>query len=92
MKNISGALTCIGILYPPYQYIMGRYCSFVVTMPCLLIIISPNEMFGDIMLLASRSPRPPIDTDDVNTQVEKYSTDLFQILYEGRYPPEVRCY
>ena len=31
-------------------------------------IISPNEVFSDIM-------------------AEKYSTDLFQIVYEGRYPP-----
>ena len=29
------------------------------------IIISLNEVFGDIMVLAS-SPRPPIDPDDVN--------------------------
>ena len=40
------------------------------------------------MVLASppRLPRPPVDPDDVNAEVEKYSTDLFQILYEGRYP------
>ena len=30
------------------------------------IIISPNEVFGDIMVLAS-PPRPPVDPDDVNT-------------------------
>ena len=29
------------------------------------IIISLNEVFGDIMVLAS-PPRPPIDPDDVN--------------------------
>ena len=29
------------------------------------VIISPNEVFGDIMVLASRPP-PPIDPDDVN--------------------------
>ena len=28
------------------------------------LIISPNEMFGDIMVLAS--PRPPVDPVDVN--------------------------
>ena len=35
------------------------------------VIISPNEVFGDIMVLASpprpRPPRPPVDPDDVNT-------------------------
>ena len=41
------------------------------------IIISPNEVFGDIMVLASPPrprqlrprppPRPPVDPDDVNT-------------------------
>ena len=46
-------------------------------------MISPNKVFGDIMILAS----PPVDPDD-----DKYSTDLFQILYEGRYPSEVRCF
>ena len=33
------------------------------------IIISTNEVFGDIMVLASppRRPHPPVDPDDVNT-------------------------
>ena len=31
--------------------------------------ISPNEVFGDIMVLAS--PRPPVDPDDVNTPNSK---------------------
>ena len=37
-------------------------------MICLtaVVIISPNEVFGDIMVLAS-PPRPPVDPDDVNT-------------------------
>ena len=39
------------------------------------LIISPNEVFGDIMVLAS-SPRLPIDPDDVNTR--KVFTDLFK--------------
>ena len=30
-----------------------------------MLIISPNEVFGDIMVLASL-PRPPIDPDDIN--------------------------
>ena len=44
------------------------------------------------MILAS-PPRPPVDPDDANTLwLDKYSTYLFQIVYEGRYPPEVLCY
>ena len=35
------------------------------------LIISPNEVFGDIMVLASPPPPrprpPPVDPDDVNT-------------------------
>ena len=31
------------------------------------VIISPNEVFGDIMVLASSPPRPPVDPDDANT-------------------------
>ena len=33
------------------------------------LIISPNEVFGDIMVLASPPPRPrpPVDPDDANT-------------------------
>ena len=48
------------------------------------IIISPNDVFGDIMILASQpSPRPPpVDPDDVSSpKLEKYSIYLFQILY-----------
>ena len=37
------------------------------------VIISSNEVFGDIMVLAA--PPPPVDPDDVNTI--KYLTDLF---------------
>ena len=48
------------------------------------LIISPNKVFGDIMVLASRPSL--VDPDDVNTQLEKYSTYFFQILYVGRYP------
>ena len=51
--------------------------------------MSPKEVFGDIMVLASPlprpPPRPPIHPDDVNTLTRKVSTDLFQIIYEGRY-------
>ena len=46
--------------------VAGR--SRVTELPCSrssIIIISPNEVFGDIMVLAS--PPPPLDPDDVNT-------------------------
>ena len=58
----------------------------------LFLIISPNEVFGDIMVLASPLPPrpPPVDPDDVNTLTRKIFN--FQILYVGRYPPEVLCY
>ena len=38
------------------------------------VIISPNEVFGDIMVLASPPrprPRPPVDPDYVNTLTRK---------------------
>ena len=35
---------------------------------CHNVIISPNEVFGDIMVLASP---PPVDPDDVNTLTRK---------------------
>ena len=58
--------------------------------PRYALIISPNEVFGDIMVLASR-PRLPVDPDDVNTLNSKSILGM-QILYEGRYPPKVLCY
>ena len=49
------------------------------------VIISPNEVFGDIMVLASPPrPRPPVDPDDVNT--------LILICYMRVDTPEVLCY
>ena len=57
----------------------------------MMFIISLNEVRGDIIVL-ELSPRPPIDLDDVNTLNLKNSTNLFQILYVGRYPSEVHCY
>ena len=57
------------------------------------VIISPNKVFGDIMVLASR---PPVDPDDVNTlnttNIQPISfkfymrVDCFQILYRGEVP------
>ena len=35
------------------------------------LIISPNEVFGDIMILASPLPRPPVDPDDINALTRK---------------------
>ena len=41
------------------------------------MIISPNEVFGDIMVLAL-PPRPPVDPDDVNTN----STNIQPISFK----------
>ena len=35
------------------------------------LIISPNEVFGDIMVLASPPCPPPVDPDDVNALTRK---------------------
>ena len=40
-----------------------RYMSIPINME---VIISPNEVFGDIMVLASPPPCLPVDPDDVN--------------------------
>ena len=50
----------------------------------LTIIISPNKVFGDIMVLAL--PPSPVDPDDVNTQTRKIFNLSLQICYVGRYP------
>ena len=36
-----------------------------------VFIISPNEVFGDIMVLASPLHCPPVDPDNVNTVTQK---------------------
>ena len=41
-----------------------------------VVIISPNEVFGDIMVLAS-PPHPPVDPDDVNTLTRQIYFDIF---------------
>ena len=50
------------------------------TKMCCLYIISPNEVFGDIMVLASPSC-PPLDPDDVNnltrTNIQSISFKLY---------------
>ena len=50
------------ILFAPIKI----YLYIYIYTPEFVFIISPNEVSGDIMVLAS-PPRPPIDTDDVNT-------------------------
>ena len=54
-----------------YKWLIDRLGSSCSLTEELIIIISPNEVFGDIMVLASpprpRPPRPPVDPDDVNT-------------------------
>ena len=52
------------------------------------LIISPNEVFGDIMVLASLLPRPPpLDPDDVNTITRKiFNLSLSNFIY-GWIPP-----
>ena len=44
-----------------------------------MVIISPNEVFGDIMVSASR--RPPVDPDDVNTRNTKNIQPISFKLY-----------
>ena len=44
-----------------FSYIIHKYAPYH---------ISPNEVFGDIMVLAS--PPPPVDPDDVNTLNSKH--------------------
>ena len=65
-----------GNLYPIYIFkeivvlasepVGGR--SRATELPC---IISLNEVFGDIMVLASPPRPPPVDPDDVNTLTHK---------------------
>ena len=49
-----------------------NYTKYSLPNPILVmwIIISPNEVFGDIIVLAS-PPRPPVDPDDVNALTRK---------------------
>ena len=73
-----------------FSFCPVRYVHDVMGVCC--IVISLNEVFGDIMVLASPPPhpRPPVDPDDINALTKKYAMNLFQSSYEGRYPPEVR--
>ena len=46
------------------------------------IIISLNEVFGDIMVLASPPPRPPVDPDKVNTLTQKiFNASLSNLIW-----------
>ena len=71
------------------QVELQEFCSNIQQM--CLINISPNKVFGDIIVLASP---PPVDPDEVNALTSKIFNGSFQIVYEGRCPPgpEVRCY
>ena len=53
-------LQCCGVLHFAFTVRINDY--YKKTYFTLEIIISPNEVFGDIMVLAS----PPVDPDDVN--------------------------
>ena len=49
----------------PGSAVLNNGMSIMFNWPHFDVIISPNEVFGDIMVLAS--PRPPVDPDDANT-------------------------
>ena len=58
------------------QVLTGLGSIIIVIRNCVInynynVIISPNEVFSDIMVLASPPPRPPVDPDDVNTLTRK---------------------
>ena len=51
------------------------------------IIISPNEVFGDIMVLASppSQPRPLVNPDDVNAlSIQRISFKFYMIVNSPR--------
>ena len=55
-------------------------------------IISPNEVFGDIMVLES-PPHPPVDLDDVNALNSKNIQRIsFKFYMTVDTPCEVHCY
>ena len=62
----------LGQIMTRYDFLWARWVilSNVRTDLELDLIISPNEVFDDIMVLAS-PPRPPIDPDDVNALTQK---------------------
>ena len=89
-----------------YQVVIGKsilnYSTCGFCMYCV-IIISLNEVFGDIMVLASPPPRPPpVDPDNVNTLNSKniqwisfkvymrVDTPLRYVAIEIWYPPRTR--
>ena len=56
------------------------------------LVISPNEVFGDIMVLASPPPRPPVDPDDVNALTRKIFNESPSKFIGGRRSPAVACW
>ena len=70
----------------PSKLLKVNLCQSLLFMRYICIIISPNEVFVDIMVLAL-PPRPlPVDPDDVNTLTKKIFNRSLSIIYEGRYP------
>ena len=51
--------------HSPMMVLMITLTPEVRKVSLIKLIISQNEVFGDIMVLAS-PPRPPVDPDDVN--------------------------
>ena len=54
-------------------------------------IISPNEVFGDIMVLALPPPRPPIDPDDANT-LDSINIQPISFKFYMRVDTPLLCY
>ena len=57
----------------------------------IVLIISPNKEFSDIMVLAS-PPRPHVDPDDVNTPNSKNIQPISLKCYMWVIPPRGTCY
>ena len=64
-----------------FFFVCWKYCKvplhflekqfFLISLFYAIFNIKKNEVFGDIMVLASPRPRPPVDPDDVNTLTRK---------------------
>ena len=63
LVNLSYELRPIIIKYDFFRYQTSEFEQWL-NWYQLDLLISPNEVFGDIMVLASP---PPVDPDDVNT-------------------------
>ena len=64
----------------PFQQIIMHALHSQHDVDVHLLFISPNEVFCDIMVLAS-PPRPPVDPDNVNTLTKKiYNLSLSNFI------------